>query len=197
MRRFCCCLWGIAVLGACSSVRDAVGQRAENGADAPPTAVADVSDTAGVTNGAGMVSGERGTTSAPHSSDAAASASLSSASAGSDLDSPTAEADKCPSLGVVLPLGELGETTAKVSVWSDDGAMLQEVAAEVLWTPGEPRDPNTPWPEALPEAEWDRSVTPLASCTIWLRAFSTDCYDTTSSTSSSIPRAKDESFSTI
>lgn len=72
----------------------------------------------------------------------------------------------------------LGATQAVVSDWSDDSGNPQRVIdAEVISTPGPPPPADNPWPDALPEAEWDRSPTPVASCVVLLHDLPSQCYD--------------------
>ena len=169
-------LVGVAV-GACSAGRERIEQRADDDLRVPGDVAGSAAGTSGAHRSAeaDTAADEQGRP-LVHSS----GESVSSTSLAGGVESQGNEMAACPPIGVTVPLERLGETNAEVRLWDGSDASLN-VAAEVIWTPGNPRDPNEAWPGALSEEDWDRSATPLASCTILLRALPVDCYDTTSS----------------
>ena len=160
------------MLVACSSAREPVGQRA--GEDDAPTSsassetleVEDIRTSEGTASS--DVEGETST-----GVDPAARVDLTE-----DGGTPELPLDVCPSLSISLKFGRVGATQAYVRVWDDATSPGQfNVDAEIIYTPGPPPDPDDLLPDALPEEQWDRSATPVASCVVLLRNLPVQCYD--------------------
>jgi hypothetical protein len=171
MRRRHCFPLSYAMLLACSSTRQEVAQRADEHDDVGAATAAE----AGTSR---AIDAEIGTSEVNTSESAVASSN----SARNDAEASSNAFHGCPSLGFVIPLDSPGEIRVAVRFWEGNNhGVPYEVDAELIWTPGSSPDPSNPWPEPLPEAEWDRSETPLDSCTVWLRNVPTECYDLTTS----------------
>ncbi len=114
-----------------------------------------------------------------HDNSAAAGGGISAPDGGTGT-APNEEA--CPFLSVSLRFDTLGATQFDARYFFEEGPSTgRTIDAEVIWTPGTGPDPDDRSPPIPDEAEWDRSPTPLASCTIVFKDLPVDCYDLTSS----------------